>query len=246
MKPERLVIERRNGRMGLEEQLLMRHAENHHIPVLICYEKQMSRNQIPLYATDLVAGSVPFMKHALRQFDKVLPDEDCYPECLHHHLHRNVAKMFTLRDAKNLIEDVGSHFVKPVALKRFTGFVTCDSMDPRFNGASDKMPVWVGEVVEFVSEWRCYVANGCLLDIRFADHGGDRNIKPERGIILDAVRDLTECAAPAGYVVDFGVLSTGQTALVELNDGFSIGAYDGIEASVYWEVIQARWDQLIS
>lgn len=246
MKPERLVIECRHNQIGLEERLLMKHAEANDIPVKIYYEKQMARNQVFLHPTDLVAGSVPFIKHALRQFGKELPPEDSYPECLHHHLHRNVAKMLTLRDAKNLIEDVGSHFVKPVTLKRFTGFVTCDSMDPRFNGASDKTPVWVGEVVEFVSEWRCYVANGCLLDIRFADHGGDRNIKPQRGIILDAVRDLTECAAPAGYAVDFGVLSTGQTALVELNDGFSIGAYDKIEPAVYWEVIQARWQQLIS
>ncbi|MMZ69751.1 hypothetical protein D1872_326510 [compost metagenome] len=65
-------------------------------------------------------------------------------------------------------------------------------------------------------------------------------------MIIDAIRDLTECGAPAGYAVDFGVLSTGQTALVELNDGFSIGAYDGIEAGLYWEVIQARWQELIS
>lgn len=29
----------------------------------------------------------------------------------------------------------------------------------------------------------------------------------------------------AGYVIDFGVLDTGEIALIELNDGFSFGAY---------------------
>lgn len=99
--------------------------------------------------------------------------------------------------------------------------------------------------MSFVSEWRVYVANGVVLDIRFADHGGDRKIRADRGIIFDAVRDLTECGAPAGYAVDFGVLSTGKTALVELNDGFSIGAYDNVDRVAYWMVIKERWQQLI-
>lgn len=245
MQPTRLVVECRHNKIGLEERLLMQHAESLDIPVKVYYEKQMARNQISLFPTDLVAGSVPFIKHALRQYGKELPPEDSYPECLHHHLHRKVAKMTSLRAALNLIEDVGTHFIKPVTLKRFTGFVTCDSMDPRFNGTSLNTPVWVGEVVRFVSEWRVYVANGVVLDIRFADHGGDRKIRADRGIIFDAVRDLTECGAPAGYAVDFGVLSTGKTALVELNDGFSIGAYDNVDRVAYWMVIKERWQQLI-
>lgn len=244
--PTALVVERRHNRFGKEEQLLIDVAEKKGIPVISVVEKTVARDQFAFHKGHLVAGSVPFIRHALRAYGKELPEEDCYPECLYPLLHRKVAKMTSLREAKNLIDDVGSHFIKPVAMKRFTGFVTCDSMDPRFNGASDKMPVWVGQVVEFVSEWRCYVSYGCLHDIRFADHGGDRNIKPDRGVIIDAIRDLTECGAPAGYAVDFGVLSTGQTALVELNDGFSIGAYDNLDAETYWNVICARWDELIS
>ncbi|MNB72870.1 hypothetical protein D3C76_410630 [compost metagenome] len=244
--PTALVVELRNNRFGKEEQLLIDAAERKGIIVLPMTEKKLSRNQFAFHQGHLVAGGVQFIRHALRSYGKELPPEDSYPECLYHLLHRKVAKMTSLRAAKNLIEDVGTHFVKPASLKRFTGFVTCDSMDPRFNGASDSMPCWVAEPVQFVSEWRCYVAYGVLEDIRFADHGGDRNIKPDRGVIIDAIRDLTECGAPAGYAVDFGVLSTGQTALVELNDGFSIGAYDGIEAETYWNVIAARWDELIS
>jgi len=44
--------------------------------------------------------------------------------------------------------------------------------------------------------------------------------------------------------MDFGVLDTGETALVEVNDGFAFGAYDQVSAEVYWTVTVSRWWQL--
>ncbi|MEM8604121.1 MAG: ATP-grasp domain-containing protein, partial [Cyanobacteria bacterium P01_H01_bin.121] len=49
----------------------------------------------------------------------------------------------------------------------------------------------------------------------------------------------------AGYAIDFGVLTSGQTALVEMNDGFAVGAY-GIDSRNYTDMIWARWEQLLS
>jgi hypothetical protein len=43
-----------------------------------------------------------------------------------------------------------------------------------------------------------------------------------------------------GYGLDLGVLSGGQTALVEWNHGFSLGSY-GLDSSLYTELILARW-----
>lgn len=48
----------------------------------------------------------------------------------------------------------------------------------------------------------------------------------------------------AGYAIDFGVLSTGETALVEMNDGFSVGAY-GINQEDYTDMVMARWEELL-
>src|SRR4051812_22367020 len=44
---------------------------------------------------------------------------------------------------------------------------------------------------------------------------------------------------------DFGVLENGQTALVEANDGYSLGAYQ-ITASNYTNVLLTRWAELLS
>jgi hypothetical protein len=62
----------------------------------------------------------------------------------------------------------------------------------------------------------------------------------------EAIKLLAVSGAPSGYAIDFGVLDTGQTALVELNDGFSIGAYGSISCESYWPVIHSRWNELIA
>lgn len=50
-----------------------------------------------------------------------------------------------------------------------------------------------------------------------------------------------------GYVLDVGVLAgTGSTVLVEVNDGFAMGAYGSIAPAMFFDVVAARWAQLAS
>jgi hypothetical protein len=50
--------------------------------------------------------------------------------------------------------------------------------------------------------------------------------------------------APSAYGIDFGVLSTGQTALVEANDGYALGAYE-IAEEPYTDLLFTRWKELL-
>lgn len=242
----RVVLEKRNSRLAPEEQLLAKEAKLRGIPIAYAYEKSVARGFFKFAPTDLVSGSIQFMQHAVRGYGKTLSEHTPYPKCLEHLLYRKVRRLNTLKSAKALLDKGERLFIKPAGWKLFTGFVAEHSDDFRFNGTSGQAPVFTSEVVTWLSEWRVYVANGEVLDIRFADHGGDRSIRPSRGIIAGAVKCFTKAGAPAGYAIDFGVLSTGETALVEVNDGFSIGAYDHVTAQTYWAVIQARWQQLIA
>lgn len=75
---------------------------------------------------------------------------------------------------------------------------------------------------------------------------GDPNIKMNNEVVENAICALdTAGESYAGYAIDFGVLSTGETALVEMNDGFSLGAYN-IGPKVYMDLIIARWEELLS
>lgn len=96
------------------------------------------------------------------------------------------------------------------------------------------------EVIDFVSEWRCFVRYGEILDIRF--YNGDPNKEYERKIIEASISDYEE--APAAYSLDFGVTTDGRTLLIEMNDGFAIGCY-GLNEELYAKFLTARWAELV-
>jgi hypothetical protein len=218
------------------------------IPVVCASEKMMERAKVDLDGEMLVAGTVPFVLHALRRLNVPVPAHEPYPPELAPWMHRKVWKRDRLRDALYDLEQGGPKvFIKPAAgWKKFTGFVADFADDYRFRGVSRNVPVWVSEPMAFVSEWRAYVADGKVLDLRFADHGGDRGVNPDEDVVKAAVAELVRAGrAAAGFVIDFGVTTDGRTALIEMNDGFSFGAYDGVSAETYWRVTAARWRELV-
>ncbi|WP_371876095.1 ATP-grasp domain-containing protein [Pleionea sp. CnH1-48] len=83
-------------------------------------------------------------------------------------------------------------------------------------------------------------------EIRCIDHyDGEPNVEVSRSVILSAIKELDKAKESyAGYAIDFGVLSTGETALVEMNDGFAVGAYE-IGAKDYTDMVIARWEELL-
>lgn len=248
MQTARLIIQDNGHALGWEELLAKAHALTLGLPVLQASVKQMERGRVVLGPTDLVVGGVPFVLSAMRQLGIAVPEHTPYPSSLAPYLHRKVHRVPELRMVLQVLQDGGPRvFVKPAkGWKRFTGFVAEFPDDYRFAGASRRAPVWVSETVRFVSEWRCYVEQGTIRACQFADHGGDRAFRPDLGVIQRACRALADAGqAPAGFVIDFGVLDTGQTALIELNDGFSFGAYDGLDAEVLFDVVNARWRELV-
>ncbi len=246
-EPKGLLVQvKGDGTLDREEQLMADLAMKHGLLVERASTGQVERCRVRLGEGYVAVGSVRFVKYALRQLGVDLPNHTPYPSCLEHMLHRQVRRLSTLRDALNIVASGRSLFIKPAdGWKRFTGFVAEFVDDPRFNGQSKARPVWISDPVHFVSEWRVYVADGELLEMRFADRGGDRGVNPEVVVVGEAINILTEGGhAPAGYVIDFGVLDTGKTALIEMNDGFSFGAYDGVSPETYWKVVVRRWQEL--
>lgn len=241
MTVKRLVYEeRRLGHPDREEALLVAHAKELGIPVLPVTWKPFTRKTFHHEDGDVVAGSVKFVRAALTSHGLTPPTQNPYPVELAPWLHRRVWRVASLGKALNL---EGPVFIRPAnRWKVFTGFVA-DSPNPaQVHGVSRHEPVWCAEVVRFVSEWRAYVARGVVRFVGFAKFGGDRSRTPDHDVIRAAVKAYA--SAPSGYAIDFGVLDTGETALVEANDGFSVGAYDDVPAKDYWDMIATRWIEL--
>ena len=205
--------------------------------------KPFVRQQFTIEAEDVVAGSVRFVRDALQTRGKDLPRPNPYPESLRAYLHRRVWWSQSLGVALNAYPGA---FVKPAKRwKLFTGFIPDGPNDGRLHGVSRREPVWCSEPVRFLSEWRVYVIRGEPQYIALSNFGGDRTQETSINTVAAGVKAYEASGeAPSAYAIDFGVLSTGETALIEVNDGFSVGAYDNIPASVYFDLIATRWQEL--
>ena len=240
------IQEAGSGRLGPEERDLIGALGRRNIPVELFTRKRLARRQLPIDRSTLVAGGVPVVLGALRQLGIEPAEDEDYPSCLGHILYRRIWTGTVGRLKESLFLDAGPPvFAKPRGRrKRFTGRVFGSPADLiHLEGASAATSIYLSEVVDWVSEYRVYVVQGRVVGIHH--YGGDPAILPDDEVVSKAVRTLEASGqATAGYGLDLGVLSGGETALVEWNDGFSLGSY-GLDASLYAELILARWRELV-
>ena len=188
-------------------------------------------------------GSVEFCRAAMAQQGVMPPLVSTYPEVLRSFLRRHIwtGKALQVRTSEQRF------FVKPLDHKVFTGFVWPDGgFDQyQFMAQPDDLPVWCSDVVSFSSEWRYYVCEGVIVGSGRYDDGPDDAPLPDLKVI-DAILHAFQPEAPAGYGLDVGVLDNGETALVEINDGWgSLGLYKGTCSSRdYLRLLNARWTEI--
>ncbi|MEM8641728.1 MAG: ATP-grasp domain-containing protein [Cyanobacteria bacterium P01_G01_bin.54] len=241
------VQEQGNGRLGDEEQLVVAELQAQGIPITLYTEKRIRRRQLSLTSQSLVVGDMPCVLGALKQLGISEPAPNDYPASLQDFLYRRVWRSTLQALEDRLRRGVSAPiFAKPASRrKRFTGCVFESEYDlAQVYGVSRQEPLLCSEVVSWLSEYRVYVVNS---EIRGIDHyAGDEAIAIDRTIVQSAIAQLDAARESyAGYALDFGVLASGQTALIEMNDGFALGAYS-IDRRNYTDLLWARWLELSS
>ncbi|KAF3888840.1 MULTISPECIES: ATP-grasp domain-containing protein [Nostocales] len=240
------IQEQGNGRLRHEEQLVTEELRERGIPITFYTEKRIRRRQLPLDRESLVVGDIPCVLGALKQVGIPEPQPNDYPTSLINFMHRRTW-ISTLEQL-----EVGFRngvypptFVKPATRrKRFTGFILESEYDFwQVYGVSRQEKLLCSEVVSWVSEYRVYVVRS---QIRSCDcYRGNADVPLDTEKVLCAIQALDSAGeSHAGYAIDFGVLASGKTALVEMNDGFALGAYT-IDRQNYTDMILARWEELI-
>lgn len=241
------IQEQGNGRLRTEERLVVEELNRRGVPITLYTEKRIRRRQLPLDERSLVVGDMPCILGALQQLDIPAPSPNDYPASLGDFLHRRVwrstlgALEFALREGMSR-----SIFAKPAnRCKRFTGCVFDAESDLyRVAGVSRREELLCADVVTWLSEYRIYVVHS---EIRSVDwYAGDRSVAIDLTVLRAAIATLDAAGESfTGYAIDFGVLATGETALVEMNDGFALGAYS-IDSKNYTDLIWARWEELLA
>ncbi|MBU8894038.1 ATP-grasp domain-containing protein [Corallococcus sp. M34] len=234
------------GRMAPEMRAVLDVLRARDVPVEPFTAKRLERRRLPLSRDTLVAGDVPTVLCALKLLGLEPPPTRDYPSSLTALLCRRVWPS-TVRQLKAQVlqGSAGPVFAKPgERRKRFTGHVFRDVDDLlALESASASTPLWCSEVVEWRSEFRVFVIHGVIVGVRH--YAGDPTVRLDDARVAEAVATLASAGeGTAGYAVDFGVLSTGETALVEWNDGFSLGAY-GLPPEEYTRLTVARWCELM-
>lgn len=186
---------------------------------------------------DVIVGGVGRVKSRLEQLGIMIEDID-YPQELELYYGRRIWKT----EVQEIIHNakLWPVFMKPLEGKLFPGI--CVRSEKDFIGRvrdGEKQQVYCSELLNFEEEWRCFVRYGEILDIRRYSGAIGRNYDIK--VVRRAVGDYL--TAPAGYAMDIAVTDQGETVIVEINDGYSLGSY-GLDPLLYAKLLSARWAQL--
>jgi hypothetical protein len=120
--------------------------------------------------------------------------------------------------------------------KLFTGQVVANCGDLALTASlPGSFPVLCSDLVDMVSEYRLFVIRGKIVGCRHDK--GDFRETPDFRVIDAAVDAFLD--APSGYGIDFAITASGQTILVEVNEGLALGCY-GLPPLLYSALIEAR------
>jgi len=188
---------------------------------------------------DVVVDFGDESRQALTHLGIALPTIPTYPDALRRFLGRT---LWT-----STIDTIAAHpeqwpvFVKPRDdSKKFTGVLVRETGDLVGCGdLSGDTPVWCSEPISLGREWRCFVRYGKILDVR--PYTGHWRGQFAAAVIEEAVTAWAD--KPCGCALDFGIDGRGRTVLIEVNDGFALGAY-GLPPLWYARLLSARWAEL--
>ncbi|UPQ85940.1 ATP-grasp domain-containing protein [Ignavigranum ruoffiae] len=187
--------------------------------------------------SDLVVGGMLIMEHVLNDAEIKLEPVD-YPEEIFKYCGRKiwVTSICKLRNYPLPL------FIKPVKEKKAKGIIINNWEDLKeFDHLNSNELVYCSEVVNFISEWRCFVRYRKLLGVQ--NYFGDSEKKPDLSIVSAAIADYD--SMPNSCALDFGVTSDGRTLLIEVNDGFAIGSYN-LPDEKYAMFLMTRWAQIMN
>jgi len=148
--------------------------------------------------------------------------------------------MFRTVELRDISEVKAGEFFKPQEHehKLFSPLLRDDSLQCELLIA--RLPtltqVLASPPINFISEYRVYVSDGEILDI--CRYKGDPLVLPNIASVVEMVKRTSHYAC--AYGLDVGILKSGETALVEVNDFCCLGNY-GLGAREYSGCIAERW-----
>lgn len=227
-----------------EENSVLAHCIVNDIPI-IRWENAIDICEI-LEANDVVLGSITGMHDLFSLLGLNEPANTDYPECLSQFLMRDIKLTTASELLFRVAVDGECLFAKPLKLKLFTGkvFTPVDGLS-LLRSLEPEEPVYISSIVEWEAEFRVYISNSKILASCRYDNNPNDDLEINMNVVRKAIKILTKNnGAPCSYTLDFGLTKSGETALIEMNDAYSIGKYKGISDKDYFNFIADRWYEI--
>lgn len=217
-----------------------------HIGYGVTWFDEEDAGSLDLTKDTLVVGFIEVVREAVQRVTGTKPPVINYPSELKGFTGRWIATdpIGTVRNMPTL----WPIFIKPADdIKSFSGRVVRGVLDLVATAhLPDDATIFRSQVVEFLSEYRCFVINRSIIGVRH--YKGDPLIFPN----VDRIQQMVQAwpSAPRAYCLDVGVVRQGgasdgalQTVLVEVNDAYSAGDY-GLDPLFYARFVEARWCEM--
>ena len=180
---------------------------------------------------DIIVGSVEATVEFFKYCGIEVPKAISYPESLKPYLGRDIVEM----NFGDLTSEGYPYFVKPSAqIKLFTGDVVSHDEHLGYlvlNGAEPDTKIFKSTLINFESEYRCFVTKGELRGMKH--YLGEFETFPNMLMIHEMIAEFEKSGeAPSAYTLDVGITDEGLTLLVEVNDMWAIGSY-GLDGDTY-------------
>lgn len=236
-----VYVAKYNGQLGFEEKLIWQYCIMENISCCSYDPVALTNGQAIITNPSLVVGSVEALSYFFSKNSITIPTPIDYPSTLSHLLKREIKKIAISK----LTNQQFPLFIKPVKCKLFTGKVFETLEEFTHNVKIDTYEtVYISVPVKWTSEWRYYIHHGNI--IASSNYSGDESLKPDIDIVIEAVNQLEKNGFPtSNYAIDFGVLVCGNTALVEVNDAWALGAYSDITYREYFQILSSRWNEIV-
>lgn len=211
---------------------------------IIPFNGEVIEQSLSKYAfnnNDILIGSVEATKFFLEKLNVKCPNYIGYPPELSDFYKRKIE----IKKVKDLDYNF-PYFIKPATdVKLFTGDIIENKSLLRtfqtFYGVDEETLLYVSEVINIQSEYRCFVHNGILRGIQY--YLGDFKKYPNYTVIEDIISKYKN--QPIAYTIDIGVTDKNETIIVEINDMWAIGAY-GFNKDLYTKMCVDRMREIIN
>lgn len=150
-----------------------------------------------------------------------------YPQFLSSYKCRDISRQYRYYGDVNIDE--------PAFFKNALEYKSSFDAKVYLSGSLPEGTYWRSDIVNFVQEWRYYVAKGELITTGW--YSGDNEDEPAPELDVDWPKDFSGA-------VDFGRLDDGRIALVESHPPFACGWY-GENGLDYVRWLQNSWKEIV-